>query len=52
MPPVPLAIIGLRVFKSNRIPTKVLIMVNPVAPASSTALATVVISATLGVNLT
>ena len=52
IPPVPLAMMGLPVLRSKRMPTKVLIMVKPVAPASSAAFATCVMSATLGVNLT
>ena len=52
IPPVPFAMIGLPVLRSKRIPTKVLIMVKPAAPASSAAFATWVMSATLGVNLT
>ena len=49
IPPVPLAKIGFLVLRSKRIPTRVLIMVNPHAPASSAAFATVTISVTLGV---
>ena len=45
MPPVPFAMIGFLLFESNRIPTKVLIMVKPETPASSTAFAICVISA-------
>ena len=52
IPPVPLAKIGFLVLRSKRIPTRVLIMVKPLAPASSAAFATVTISVTLGVNFT
>ena len=52
IPPVPLAMIGFLVLRSKRIPTRVLIIVRPLAPASSTAFAMVTISVTLGVNLT
>ncbi len=52
IPPVPLARIGFLVLRSKRIPTRVLIMVRPLAPASSAALAMVTTSVTLGVNLT
>ena len=51
-PPVLLANRGLPVFRSIRIPIKVLIKTSPSAPAASTALAMATISVTLGDNFT
>ena len=51
-PPTLLAITGLRVLRSMRIPRRVLMSEIPSAPADSTALAISVMSVTFGVSFT